>query len=40
MEECVTFGIEAGFIQGKELEDVQKMLTAIKRRNQAASLSR
>lgn len=31
MEECVTFGIEAGFIQGKELEDVQKMLAAVKR---------
>lgn len=31
MEECVTFGIEAGFIQGEELEDVQKMLAAIKR---------
>ena len=31
MEECVTFGIEAGFIQGKELEDVQKMLSAVKR---------
>ncbi|MDI6734443.1 MAG: hypothetical protein QMD50_03095 [Patescibacteria group bacterium] len=30
-EECVTFGIEAGFIQGKELEDVQKMLAALKR---------
>jgi hypothetical protein len=31
MEECVTFGIEAGFIQGKELEDSQKMLAAIKK---------
>ncbi len=31
MEECIAFGIEAGFIQGKELEDVRKMLTAIKR---------
>ena len=31
MEECITFGIEAGFIQGEELEDVQKMLQAIKR---------
>lgn len=31
MEECITFGIEAGFIQGKELEDVQKMLAAVKR---------
>jgi hypothetical protein len=31
MEECINFGIEAGFIQGEELEDVQKMLAAIKR---------
>lgn len=31
MEECVSFGIAAGFIQGKELEDSQKMLAAIKR---------
>ncbi|MBU2539783.1 hypothetical protein KJ786_01315 [Patescibacteria group bacterium] len=31
MEECITFGIEAGFIQGKELEDSQKMLAAVKR---------
>lgn len=31
MEECITFGAEAGFIQGKELEDAQKMLQAIKR---------
>lgn len=31
MEECITFGREAGFIQGKELEDAQKMLAAIKR---------
>ncbi len=31
MEECVAFGIEAGFIQGKELEDSQKMLAAIKK---------
>ena len=31
MEECVTFGMEAGFIQGKELEDAQKMLAALKR---------
>ena len=31
MEECITFGIEAGFIQGKELEDVKKMLAAVKR---------
>ncbi len=31
MEECISFGIEAGFIQGKELEDSQKMLAAVKR---------
>ena len=31
MEGCIAFGIEAGFIQGKELEDVQKMLAAVKR---------
>ena len=31
MEECITFGAEAGFIQGKELEDAQKMLQALKR---------
>ncbi|MBI2054098.1 MAG: hypothetical protein HYT36_02090 [Candidatus Staskawiczbacteria bacterium] len=31
MEECITFGVEAGFIQGKEAEDAQKMLQAIKR---------
>ncbi|MDO8443566.1 MAG: hypothetical protein Q7S78_01080 [Candidatus Azambacteria bacterium] len=31
MEECIAFGVEAGFIQGKELEDVQKMLVAIKK---------
>ena len=31
MEECVNFGIQAGFIQGKELEDAQKMLAAIKK---------
>ncbi|MFH1180912.1 MAG: hypothetical protein V1705_00705 [bacterium] len=31
MEECITFGAEAGFIQGKELEDAQKMLQAVKR---------
>ncbi len=31
MEECINFGIEAGFIQGEELEDVQKMLAALKR---------
>ena len=39
MEECVAFGAEAGFIQGKELEDAQKMLAAIKR-GCAAPLSR
>lgn len=31
MEECINFGVSAGLIQGKELEDVQKMLQAIKR---------
>lgn len=31
MEECITFATEAGFMQGKELEDAQKMLQAIKR---------
>lgn len=31
MEECIGFGIAAGFLQGKELEDAQKMLEAIKR---------
>ncbi|MDP2638995.1 MAG: hypothetical protein Q8P06_02395 [Candidatus Azambacteria bacterium] len=31
MEECISFGAEAGFIQGRELEDARKMLTAIKR---------
>ena len=31
MEECITFGTEAGFIQGKELEDAQKMLAALKK---------
>lgn len=31
MEECVAFGIEAGFIQGQELEEAQKMLAAVKR---------
>ncbi|MEK9135431.1 MAG: hypothetical protein AAB451_04040 [Patescibacteria group bacterium] len=31
MEECINFGKEAGFIQGKELEDVEKMLQAVKR---------
>lgn len=31
MEECISFGAEAGFIQGKELEDARKMLTALKK---------
>ena len=31
MEECISFGAEAGFIQGKELEDAQKMLSALRR---------
>jgi len=31
MEECINFGIEAGFMEGKELEDAQKMLVAIKK---------
>lgn len=31
MEECIIFAAEAGFIKGKELEDSQKMLAAIKR---------
>ncbi|MDD4990173.1 MAG: hypothetical protein PHW31_02575 [Candidatus Pacebacteria bacterium] len=31
MEECINFGVQAGFIQGKELEDSQKMLAALKR---------
>lgn len=31
MEKCIAFGVEAGFIQGKELEDAQKMISAIKR---------
>jgi hypothetical protein len=31
MEECIVFGKEAGFIQGKELEDAEKMLRAVKR---------
>ena len=31
MEECIAFGIEAGFIQGEELEGAQKMLAALKR---------
>jgi len=31
MEECITFGEAAGFIQGKDLEDAQKMLAALKR---------
>lgn len=31
MEECVSFAAEAGFMQGKELEDAQKMLAAVRR---------
>ncbi len=31
MEECINFGAEAGFMQGKELEDAQKMLTAVRK---------
>jgi hypothetical protein len=31
MEECITFAEAAGFLQGKELEDAQKMLSALKR---------
>ncbi len=31
MEECIAFGLEAGFIQGKEAEDAQKMMQAVKR---------
>lgn len=31
MEECINFGIEAGFVQGQELENAQKMLTALKK---------
>jgi len=31
MEECINFGVEAGFIQGEELENAQKMLSALKR---------
>jgi len=31
MEECVTFAMKAGFMQGKELEDAQKMLAAVKK---------
>jgi len=31
MEECVNFGVEAGFLTGQEKEDAQKMLQAIKR---------
>src|SRR3989344_5114078 len=31
MEECIAFGLESGFIQGKEAEDAQKMLQAVKR---------
>lgn len=31
MEECINFGVEAGFLEGKEREDAEKMLQAIKR---------
>ncbi len=31
MEECIAFGLQAGFIQGKEAEDAQKMLQAVKK---------
>lgn len=31
MEECISFGAEAGFIQGKELDEARKMLAAVKR---------
>jgi hypothetical protein len=31
MEECISFAKEAGFLQGKELEDAQKMLAAVKK---------
>ena len=31
MEECIAFGIEAGFMEGKELEDARKMLQALRR---------
>ena len=31
MEECITFAAEAGFMEGQELEDAQKMLAAVKR---------
>ena len=31
MEECITFAEAAGFLQGKELSDAQKMLAALKR---------
>lgn len=31
MEVCIKFGVEAGFLQGKEKEDAQKMLEAVKR---------
>ncbi|MDD5430896.1 MAG: hypothetical protein PHP03_01595 [Candidatus Pacebacteria bacterium] len=31
MEECINFGIESGFMQGKELENAQKMLAALKK---------
>lgn len=31
MEECINFAMQAGFMQGKELEEAQKMLEALKR---------
>ncbi|MDO8558883.1 MAG: hypothetical protein Q7R84_00980 [bacterium] len=31
MEECIIFAKEAGFLEGKELEDAEKMLVAVKR---------
>jgi len=31
MEECITFSQAAGMLQGKELEDAQKMLAAVKK---------
>jgi hypothetical protein len=35
MEECITFGIAAGFIQGKELEESKKVLQAVRKGVQA-----
>ena len=31
MEECINFAVQAGFMEGKELEDAQKMLAAVKK---------